>query len=169
MFYSKIICSIILLEMQGAWFIQNFSKLPIQYPRVWKYMQSKEIRDAFQTLNPMKSGVWNLRQCVLDKASFLFPRIQTWPSGLCMAGEGGTLVKPKLLLCDNPPITLNSLILRFSGPLLPPPHLETMWSVFFTLGPLKRSAFGQWKLDCWCLIVFWCMVTYLPGTFFPPS
>lgn len=162
MFYSKIICSIIPLEMQGAWFIQNFSKLPIQYPRVWKYTQRKGIRDAFQTLNSMKSEVWNLRQRVLDKASFLFPRIQTWPSGLCMAGERGTLVKPKLLLCNNPPITLNSLILRFSWPLLPPPHLETVWSVFFTLGLPKRSA-CLWTMEI-RLLMFNCVLMhgYLP-------
>lgn len=34
MFYSKIICSIILLETQDAWFITKFSKLPIWHRRL---------------------------------------------------------------------------------------------------------------------------------------
>lgn len=34
-----------------------------------------------------------------------------------------------------------------------------MWSLFFVLGPQKRSASGQWKLDCWCVILWQCVLS----------
>ena len=54
-----------------------------------------------------------------------------------MAGKGGTSVKPKSLLCNNPLITLNSPITGFGRPLLPPTskHCDlfsfhgTLWKV----------------------------------------
>lgn len=83
MFYSKIICSIFILEMQGAWFILSFSKLLILYPRLENTHQVKrlgEIRDAFQTLNPVKSEVWNLRATVsLVKFHFFSPEFRHHP------------------------------------------------------------------------------------------
>lgn len=83
MFYSKIICSIFILEMQGAWFILSFSKLLILYPRLENTHRVKrlgEIRDAFQTLNPVKSEVWNLRATVsLVKFHFFSPEFWHHP------------------------------------------------------------------------------------------
>lgn len=85
-------------------------------------MQGKETRNAFQTLNPVKSEVWNLRATVSSvKFHFFSPEFrQHHLQTSAGAGKGGTLVKPKLLLCNNPRIAMSSLSLSFGRPCCPP-------------------------------------------------
>lgn len=77
--------------MQGAWFILNFSKLLILYPRFEKTHRVKrlgEIRDAFQTLNPVKSEVWNKRATVsLVKFHFFSPEFRYHPQACAWQGR----------------------------------------------------------------------------------
>lgn len=82
-------------------------------------MPGKEIRDAFQTSNPLKSEVWNLRATVsLVKFHFFSPEFRCHHlQAYAWAEKGGTLMKPTLLLCNNPVVIVNSLSLSFDRPL----------------------------------------------------
>lgn len=84
-------------------------------------MQGKEIRAVFQTSNPLKSEVWNVRATVsLVKFHFFSPEFRHHLQAYAWAEKGGMLMKPKLLLCNNPTMIMNSLILSFGRSLLCP-------------------------------------------------
>lgn len=149
MFYSKIICSIFILEMQGAWFILSFSKLLILYPRLEKYTPGKEIRrDQGCFPNPQPCEVWGLEfkgHGVLGKVSFLFPRIQTSPSGQCMAGREAHWWNPSYYFVIIHLSLWTHWCYGLADPCCPPPPSWNDGICFLDDGPLKKICF--WTVE----------------------
>lgn len=144
MFYSKIICSII-LEMQGAWFIQNFSKLLILYPRFENTHRVKrlgEIRDAFQTLNPVKSEVWNIRATVSLKFHFFSPEFRYRPQACAWQGREAHWGNPSSCFVTIHLPLWAHWCYGLADPCCPPPSWNDV-ICFIYVGLLKRSASEQ--------------------------